>query len=326
MSAWSYNHAQTNLVYNGSFEEYDICPQNLTPVGPGDLPAFGWYMPTLASSDYFNSCDVAQHVGVPKNTIGYQDAHSGNAYSGLIYLSRRGITTGTVDFNYGEYLQTKLLSKLVDGKLYQIQLFVSRADAFLGYIDTIGVAGIAIDHIGILFSSDSITANSTSFLPYIPSAETESGILMEDSMGWHEVNLYYLADGTEEYLTIGFFKDINSVSAGYYRHDFDTTDVIESYYYVDDVSVVEVDDIKFPNIFTPNKDNVNDSLIIKIPLGLYCKLVIYNRWGAIVTKQDGSVFSWDGKNMLGNDCTDGTYFYMIEGKGIKQKGFIQLVR
>lgn len=327
ISVWSFSYAQTNLVYNGSFEEYSQCPNLTSQPGADQLYALGWYSPTFATTDYFNSCDVTQHVGVPQNFIGYEHAHSGNAYVGVVYISRRNNTIGMVDYNYGEYLQTKLSSSLMQNRLYKIQLFVSRADAALGYIDTIGVAGIAIDHIGILFTDDSLTAPITDFFPNVPSVETESGILLEDSVGWAEINLYYLADGSEEYMTIGFFKDINSVAAGYYIHDFITNDLIETYYYIDDVSIVEVDEITYPNIFTPNGDNINDFLIIKMPPGFMGTLIIYNRWGTVVYKQEGNMFSWNGKNALGSECTDGVYFYILEGKKIKQqKGFIQLVR
>src|SRR5712672_94504 len=75
-----------NLVPNYSFEQQDSCPPWSGCFG-GYVS--WWFDPMLAfgGPDYFNPCaappppDIS--VSVPFNTLGYQDARTGNAYAGL---------------------------------------------------------------------------------------------------------------------------------------------------------------------------------------------------------------------------------------------------
>ncbi len=65
-----------------------------------------------------------------------------------------------------------------------------------------------------------------------------------------------------------------------------------------------------PNVFTPNNDGDND-LFIPFP---YCfvdaiDLQIYNRWGNVVFQTSDPDIKWDGKNLKGNDVSEGVYFY-----------------
>ena len=87
----------------------------------------------------------------------------------------------------------------------------------------------------------------------------------------------------------------------------------------------EIKDI--PNVFTPNGDNVNDKFIIAQG-NVACNieaLYIYNRWGKLVYKQTGkNIQPWDGK-VNGQVLPAETYFYYIEGKGIKKTGTIAIV-
>jgi gliding motility-associated-like protein len=61
--------------------------------------------------------------------------------------------------------------------------------------------------------------------------------------------------------------------------------------------------------------------------------MIFDRWGNRVyevTSETGN-FAWDGKNLQGKDCADGTYFYVITAKGkdeveYEQKGNVSLYR
>ena len=53
-------HAQTNLVPNGSFETYTMCPD-----GGGVINyATPWYSPTTGTTDYYNSCYDSIGLGV----------------------------------------------------------------------------------------------------------------------------------------------------------------------------------------------------------------------------------------------------------------------
>ena len=101
--------AHTNLVFNGSFEEYLSCPRKVDAVGILTIVE-GWYQPTLGSADYFNVCGTRE-CGVPKNKLGWQQPHSGDAYCG-IYCSKN---------DYREYLQTRLRRRLHAGDSIEVE-------------------------------------------------------------------------------------------------------------------------------------------------------------------------------------------------------------
>ena len=103
-------HGQTpgNMVFNPSFEEHRDCPTKLDALGVMK-EADAWWQPTRGSSDYFNACG-SRDCQVPRNKMGLQAAHSGEAYCG-IYCSQE---------TYREYLQTELKEPLVPGRRYRM--------------------------------------------------------------------------------------------------------------------------------------------------------------------------------------------------------------
>lgn len=69
------------------------------------------------------------------------------------------------------------------------------------------------------------------------------------------------------------------------------------------------------NAFTPNGDNENDFFTFydKSQAVTEFKCVIVNRWGATVHEMNAITDQWDGSDMNGSKCKDGTYFYTYEG-------------
>jgi gliding motility-associated-like protein len=90
-------------------------------------------------------------------------------------------------------------------------------------------------------------------------------------------------------------------------------------------------DFFIPNIITPNGDNLNDMFQISA-LGIESFSVsIQNRWGKEIFRADTPDIVWDGNNFWsGEPCSEGTYFYILEGKAGSntyfRKGFVTLVR
>jgi len=82
--------AQVNLIPNPGFENYDQCPTGVATMPYNAIVTVqDWFSPTLASPDYFNSCNTNNTAGVPVNTYSYQPARNGNGYAGLM-LMRKG--------------------------------------------------------------------------------------------------------------------------------------------------------------------------------------------------------------------------------------------
>lgn len=303
--------AQTNLIYNGDFELYDTCPLSISL--PGDYQiehCLGWYSPTEGTSDYFNSChfnlNPFTEVDVPENFIGNQSAFSGVGYLGFY---------GYVDWINGkEYIQSKLLMPMTEGNIYFIEFFISMADS----------SQYALNEIGVYFSNLPLSRNDYAPFNVQPNIITPSNLFIDDTIGWTLVSGYYFSSGGEEYITIGSFQDSLSINVQVVSPPT-STGAGTSYYYVDNVSVLDVtEQFEIPNVFSPNGDWVNDVFILPDISG--ARVYVFNRWGELVGKIDESNNSWDGRTMSGLECPEGVYFYTVEIKTIKKKGFIHLIR
>ena len=82
------------------------------------------------------------------------------------------------------------------------------------------------------------------------------------------------------------------------------------------VQVPEGEAESIPTVFTPNGDNNNDTYQLKgdyDPCFDTLNIKIYNRWGQLVFESKDSFFEWDGKDLNGKNCDQGTYFVMIYG-------------
>lgn len=80
------------------------------------------------------------------------------------------------------------------------------------------------------------------------------------------------------------------------------------------------------NVFTPNKDGINDLFFIR-PEGVnQFVLSIFNRWGTLIYEGNENSAGWDGKTMGGDDCPEGTYYYVFNSEKIKLKGYLTLMR
>lgn len=237
-------HAQTgeNLVYNPSFEEHRSCPTKIDALGVM-READAWWQPTGGSSDYFNSCG-GRECSVPRNKMGIQTAHSGQAYCG-IYCSQE---------LYREYLQTELKTPLVAGKRYKVSFKASLAEKSPHAVATLG-ALLTRERVtdtarGILMNretSDLEGHGSQSIAVYFePQVVNAVENVIDDTKGWTLVSGEMTAEGGERFLTIGNFHPFNK------SHTIATqgtnTILPGAYYYIDDVEVVCLDCEETPAI------------------------------------------------------------------------------
>ncbi len=89
--------------------------------------------------------------------------------------------------------------------------------------------------------------------------------------------------------------------------------------------------IEIPNVFTPNGDGANEAFHIKVTGVKSAEGFIYNRWGQLLYSWDVLNISWDGNASNGENCPDGTYYYLIKVIDKKDKehlapGFVLIAR
>ena len=89
------------------------------------------------------------------------------------------------------------------------------------------------------------------------------------------------------------------------------------------------DSLVFPNIITPNGDNINDNFVIKgLEKGAYPtnKLVVYNRWGKKVYESS----NYQNSTFDGAGLPDGVYYYIFTAKSvlreIKHQSSLEILR
>ena len=92
--------------------------------------------------------------------------------------------------------------------------------------------------------------------------------------------------------------------------------------------------IDIPEVFSPNRDGVNDRFVIIKPFGTLLQLEIFNRWGNIVYSNSNYNNEWDGRgtnSFFGQDLLDGGYYYNLKATNTKGetkifKGFVIIQR
>jgi gliding motility-associated-like protein len=95
-------------------------------------------------------------------------------------------------------------------------------------------------------------------------------------------------------------------------------------------SLIVLDDIYIPNVFTPNGDNNNDDFIIESEGGIPLRICIYSRTGILVYEGEGPIISWNGKTASGQKLASGVYYYILEaisgdpGKQYSKSGFLHM--
>ncbi|MBP6414186.1 MAG: T9SS type A sorting domain-containing protein [Bacteroidia bacterium] len=216
-----------NLVPNGSFENYAICPNSWGKI----YRATGWFQPhkypggfsvnQSSSSDYYNTCSGTSLVSVPINSAGFQFAKTGNGYIGIGYYSP------SVNGNaFREYAEVELSQVLTENKRYNLKYSICLANA----------SRFSITKFDAYFSNDSLLYTSQNLykIPVTPQIQFNSRI--SDTLNWVLVSGSFIALGGEKFLTLGNFQD-GSVCDSLIANSNPTLGA--AYYYIDDVSLEE---------------------------------------------------------------------------------------
>ena len=236
-------YSQFNMVPNPSFEYYIECPRDFSAVEPAgsNYPSIrDWVRPTVGSSDYYHACaSEASLLNVPNNFAGHIEAKDGLGYCGIFVFSGNDTLMNIED--YREYLQVRLLSPMVAGNDYCVGFYVRPA----GYNSSSNEQVFYATHrLGAHLSTSAIEAFSKpgvgEVLPYTPQV-VASG-MVSDTSQWTRIVGTYTATGGEQWITIGnFFKDSLTHPLVLLWGDKGTLRYHDSYYFVDQVSVYEVE-------------------------------------------------------------------------------------
>lgn len=181
-----------NLVSNGSFEEYVMCP-----TGWGQwTQVVDWISPYTTSADYFNACIGNSIAGVPYNQFGYQYAAHGQAYMGLATYQ-----DGTP--YYREMIATELNQPLQIGA----PICLSFKMAVGGFGSWNGNSAIYTNKgVGMKFFTE-LPSDWWSYL-YPNSAALHLDVVPTDTSAWYTVSGQYVPDSAYTWLVVAnFFED-----------------------------------------------------------------------------------------------------------------------
>jgi hypothetical protein len=218
-----FNSKGQNLVLNPSFEDTIACSVFQNNNYP-QMPCTGWYWASGGSCDYFSEQYLCISSPAPNNGAGFQYARTGIAYCGFSLF-----TNFSPQFNnFREYLGGQLIDTLKQGHTYCVSFYVVKSDSGKFYTS----------NIGMYLSPDSSVDYSTALnLSYTPQIVNTNGIIY-DTLIWTQISSTYVAGGREKYFIIGNFNnDVNTTLDS--NNQTNNANTAFSYYYIDDVSVVD---------------------------------------------------------------------------------------
>ncbi len=220
--------AQNNLVPNGSFEE----TEKKVKKGAGEIQlATGWIAVNEESPADLFAGTVKKEYSHPENIKGYCLPADGDNFAGVRFYSDRGGGPRT-------YIMAKLKKPLIAGKSYCVSFKVSLSD-----LSKAASANITA-YVGGKAKMKDIEAGEIK-----PNVQHSKNRIFKDSYLWETVCSTITAEGGERYMTIGNFKTEEMIGkketermrlTAQFRGTMQTRD---SYYFVDDVQIVNMEEI-----------------------------------------------------------------------------------
>jgi len=217
-----------NLVPNSSFEVFTMNCTSAAAAAYGYLEDWDYIMCSTPPG-LMHACNNALNngSGVPQNALGYQNAHSGDAYaviSTLLVHSQGPAEDG----NPQKYANVDLIEPLAADRLYCVRLWMNMADsscyrtgafhAFIGY----GVPNVC---------NYQDTAWDTH-------ASVTWDISTVDTSEWSLLEGEFVANGGETNLTLGAFQFEDEIDSTFIADYSGLTEgVLTSKYFIDDVEV-----------------------------------------------------------------------------------------
>ncbi len=213
------NVTSQNMVPNYSFEEYYDCP-----FWQGEFYVDYWFKTPNSypsTPEYYNDCSPEDtQSDVPENIAGFQYPYEGEGYAGIFCYGDDSVQR--------EYIEIQLTSPLIEGQEYEFSMQVSLPENF----------GLGINNLGALFTDEILEGNGPGeplLIEANPQVKAIDPII--DKENWTQITGTFIAEGGEEYLTIGnFFSDEDTIAVDVPEGYMD----LWSYYYIDAVSLIAV--------------------------------------------------------------------------------------
>jgi len=96
-----------------------------------------------------------------------------------------------------------------------------------------------------------------------------------------------------------------------------------------DTSIVIIDELAIPNVFSPNDDGINDYFTIRTDGVTEYEFTVFNRFGAVMFTVSAKRIFWDGRTSAGELLPPGSYYYTfksITNNSVDKAGSIYLAR
>lgn len=214
-----------NLVPNGSFEQFTTnCSFG---IGYGGLEA--WTHPDCTSNPGLaHACNnsVGNGGGVPQSALGFQYAHSGDAFVS-IWTLRMNSQGGFPDGNPQKYPNVDLTQPLVAGQHYCLRLWMNMADS--------SCYRTSAFHAFLWYGTPSVcNYQDTAWDSYAAVTFDISGV---DTAGWTLLEAGFEASGGESNLTLGAFQTLDEIDSVFIADHSSSLGGLLAIYFIDDVEL-----------------------------------------------------------------------------------------
>ena len=238
-------------VVNGSFETpVDL---NLGILDQKIFKSFGWYAPTNNGNSNFNNADyyhiLAHPLYQPPSTfLGNRTAKDlGNgtdAFAGLYSVNYNPSIPSTANFR--EWMTGSLTEGLIEGRRYRVKMYVS--------LSTLNPNSATCVPPGIKFvQNNNPSLTQTQLLAM--TADIQSTTKLTKTGNWVEISGEYTAKGGEKYFIISNFQSLSQSipTANINKRN-------DSYFFIDEVSVIDLDACCYNSIVIKDGWNVDNLL------------------------------------------------------------------
>lgn len=245
-----------------------------------DLTTGGWYK---VSVNYIYGCPSEDSVYVDEYPIpaaaivGDDHLCAGDT----IWL---GAPEGAFDYYWNNQLSNETTFVVTQGGTVTLKLVnVCGEDTDQKAITYNELPNVYLGEDVVLFPGENVNLDAGDYLSYLWNDNTAL------------TSRYYLVNYTDSSVPDSIWVEVNDGNCK-------NTDAI----------VIEMFNIKIPNVITPNGDGENDIFVPMDMSGINNHTItVFNRWGEKVWESNDFASGWDGKRN-GKYVAEGTYYYILE--------------